>query len=40
MASGADAERQAYRETLWTCLETGLRRAPSPPPARRRSLPT
>ncbi len=41
MASGTDAERQAYRETLWICLETGLRHArPPPPPTRRGCLPT
>ncbi len=22
---GADAEKQAFQETLWTCLDTGLR---------------
>ena len=22
---GADADKQAYRETLWICLDTGLR---------------
>jgi len=40
MASGTDAERQAYRETLWICLETGLRHARLPPPTRRGCLPT
>ncbi len=25
VASGSDAERRTYRETLWTCLDTGLR---------------